>query len=235
MALRRSTLGAVRQRLVDSPQSLGARQRLQRWHLLSEIFPTLPTMRVLDLGGTSQSWLRAPVRPHHVTVLNLFEPGDASADWITPVTGDACAAREVLAARGLSTGYDLVFSNSLLEHVGGHANRQRLCDEMSALAPNSWLQTPYRYFPLEPHWLCPGMQFLPLATRARVARHWPLAHTPAPDMATAMSEVQWTELVGIAEMRAYLPDARIHHERVLGLTKSLIAVRLAGELSPSPG
>jgi hypothetical protein len=40
-----------------------------------------------------------------------------------------------------------------------------------------------------------------------------------------MSEVQWTELVGAAEMRAYFPDSRIHHERLAGLTKSLVAIR----------
>jgi hypothetical protein len=39
-----------------------------------------------------------------------------------------------------------------------------------------------------------------------------------------MSEVQWTELVGVAEMRAYFPGSEIHRERVAGLTKSLVAV-----------
>ena len=39
-----------------------------------------------------------------------------------------------------------------------------------------------------------------------------------------MSEVQWTELVGVAELRSYFPGSTIHHERVAGLTKSLVAV-----------
>jgi hypothetical protein len=37
--------------------------------------------------------------------------------------------------------------------------------------------------------------------------------------------VLWTELVSLAEMRAYFPSSRIIHEKVAGLTKSLIAVR----------
>jgi hypothetical protein len=86
------------------------------------------------------------------------------------------------------------------------------------------VQTPYRYFPIEPHWLFPGLQFLPLAARSRLAAKWPLAHSRPQDAATAMSEVQWTELVGIAELRAYFPGSTLHKERMAGLTKSLTAV-----------
>ena len=37
--------------------------------------------------------------------------------------------------------------------------------------------------------------------------------------------MMWTELIGISEMREYFPDSTIVHERVAGLTKSIIAVR----------
>jgi hypothetical protein len=83
---------------------------------------------------------------------------------------------------------------------------------------------PYRYFPLEPHWLFPGLQFMPMAARARLAARWPLAHSSPDSREDAMSEVQWTELVGVAELKSYFPGSTIHHERVAGLTKSLVAV-----------
>jgi hypothetical protein len=38
-----------------------------------------------------------------------------------------------------------------------------------------------------------------------------------------MSEVQWTELIGIAELRAYFPGSEIRREKLAGLTKSIIA------------
>ena len=38
------------------------------------------------------------------------------------------------------------------------------------------MQTPYRYFPIEPHWLFPGMQFLPLPVRWSIAS--PMAVRP---------------------------------------------------------
>lgn len=215
----------LRSRFVDSPTSVGARKRAERWALVQRLFPDLATLRVVDLGGTVEAWRRAPVRPAEVTVVNLFEPGESRESWLLPVTGDACDARTALRRAGAATEFDLVFSNSLLEHVGGHAQRVALAAEVHALAPRHWVQTPYRYFPVEPHWLFPMLQFLPIAARARVAAVWPLAHSRPEDAAASMSEVQWTELVGVAELRAYFPGSEIHREKVAGLTKSITAVR----------
>jgi hypothetical protein len=145
--------------LVDSPTSLGAKARMQRWEMFSNAFPTIEKLRVLDVGGTVEAWRRAPVKPRHVTVLNLFEPGESDDNSITPVTGDACNAADELARANVETNFDLVFSNSLIEHVGGHAARSQLAGQVHRLAEHHWVQTPYRYFPLEPHWLFPGMQF----------------------------------------------------------------------------
>jgi hypothetical protein len=210
--------------LVDSPTSVGARHRARRWDLVAARFPDLARMEVVDLGGTVEAWRRAPVRPARVTVVNLFEPGDSDESWLVPVTGDACAAREALERAGRAQRYDLVFSNSLIEHVGGHAQRAALATEIRELAPRHWVQTPYRYFPVEPHWLFPGLQFLPMGLRARVAAAWPMAHTKPESAAQAMAEVQWTELIGVAELRAYFPRSHVLRERALGVTKSIVAV-----------
>jgi hypothetical protein len=218
-------IGRMRGYFVDSPDSWGAQKRAARWALFARLFPDIGDLRVVDLGGTVEAWERAPVRPAEVTVINLFEPGQSEEGWLRPVTGDACAARATLAAAGAPSAYDLVFSNSLIEHVGGHGPRQALATEILALAPRHWVQTPYRYFPVEPHWLFPGLQFLPLAVRSRAAATWPLAHSRPESDQAAMSEVQWTELIGLAEMRAYFPDSTIHHERMAGLVKSITAVR----------
>lgn len=214
----------LRGRFVDSPESFGARRRAARWDLAREMFPDIERQHVVDLGGTVEWWRRAPLQPASVTVINLFEPGESDSERWVPVQGDACDARRTLEAAGRTTSYDLVFSNSLIEHVGGHAQRAKLAEEVRSLAPRYWVQTPYRYFPVEPHWLFPMLQFLPMALRAPAARVWPLAHSRPADRASAMAEVQWTELIGIAELRAYFPDAHIEHERVAGLTKSIIAV-----------
>lgn len=213
----------IRGILVDSPRSIGAHARVRRWRLVTELFPDIRNMTVIDLGGTAESWRRAPVRPTHVTVLNLFEPGVSEEPWLLPVQGDACNAVYALSVSRASHRFDLVFSNSLIEHVGGHAKRVEFAEQVHALAPYHWIQTPYRYFPVEPHWLFPMMQSLPVGVRTSIAQNWPLQHTRPGSRGDAQAEVLWTELLSIAEMRAYFPGSRIIREKLAGLTKSIIA------------
>ena len=215
----------LRRLLVDSPNSLGAKARMRRWERFRTVFPDIEEMHLLDLGGTVDAWQRAPVRPRHVTVLNLFEPGESDDEWITAVTGDACQADRVLSDANLDAQFDIVFSNSLIEHVGGHARRGELAEQIRELGPRHWVQTPYRYFPLEPHWLFPGMQFLPAAVRVKIAFHWPLVHTRPGNVDEARHEVLWTELISVTEMRDYFPHSMIVRERAMGIPKSLIAIR----------
>jgi hypothetical protein len=183
-------------------------------------FPSLPEMRVLDLGGRPAFWRALPHRPAAVTTVNL-EPAEADELWIEHVVGDACAFPVTGSLR-----YDLVVSNSLLEHVGGYEQRRRLAEVVHESAPAHWVQTPYRYFPIEPHWLAPGWQFLPPAGRAAVLCHWPFCHGGRPrDRTSALRIVLTTELVGHAEMGLLFPSSDIWCERVAGLTKSIVAVR----------
>lgn len=214
-------LHSLRWRLVDAPDSWGARRRARRWRWLLDAFPDLAEMSVLDLGGRVDTWERAPVRGKHVHVVNLEPLPSELPGWAEADHADACALPPRIADRR----YDLVFSNSVIEHVGGHERRLRFAEAVRSLAGAHWVQTPYRYFPVEPHWVAPGMQFLPLAVRTTIAHRWPLAHTPSPGRAAALDAVLWTELLDRTQLRHYFPDSTLRAERVLGLTKSLIAVR----------
>lgn len=203
-----------------SPVSLSARTRGARWRELHARFPALNRMRVVDLGGDLRAWRLAPVRPRELVLLNRFEQ-DAPDEWITTVVGDACALPDEL--RGER--FDLVYSNSVLEHLGGHARREAFAASVHALGDAHWIQTPYRYFPLEPHWLCPGFQFLPVRARAAVTLRWPLGnYTQVESMAEAVRWSLATELVSETELRHYFPRSAVWRERVLGMTKSLVAI-----------
>lgn len=214
-------LHALRFRLVEGEDSWGARRRQRRASWLAETFPDLAQMSVIDLGGRVETWLRAPVRPRHVHVVNLEPAPSTVPDWAEVDHADACELPATIAQRR----YDLVFSNSVLEHVGGHERRLRFAEAVRSLAGSYWVQTPYRYFPIEPHWLAPGMQFLPVRARTTLARRWPLAHSPARTQEAAIHQVLWTELLDRSQLRHYFPDATIRAERLAGLPKSLIAVR----------
>lgn len=213
--------GGIRRLLVNSETSLAGRMRLRRWDFVRQHFPGLPEMKVLDLGGTMTWWARAPVLPQHVTIVNLEIDEGAGAPWLTAITGDACRADALLAGQS----FDLVFSNSLIEHVGGHGARSALADVIRTLAPRYYVQTPYRYFPVEPHWVFPGMQFLPVPARRYIAPRWPLGHTHGWEREHAFEQVMSTELIGATEMRSYFPDGQLLWEKFAGLPKSMVVIR----------
>jgi hypothetical protein len=174
-------------------------------------------MRVLDLGGTAISWQVLGMRPEHVTVVNLEHADVPHPDWMKIMHADACT--------GGFGQYDMVFSNSLMEHLGGHARRQKFAEVVRESAPLWWVQTPYRYFPIEPHWMFPCFQFLPFRARLAVCRHWNTLHEPArKDRTEAAELVASIELISVTEMRGYFPSGEIWYDRVAGVPKSLVAI-----------
>jgi hypothetical protein len=209
--------------------------REKRWKSLLRRFPDLGDMRVIDLGGTSWDWTEGywrtvakvtakPFTPKEVLVVNLDESAlRYPAPWISTFAGDVCDLPEDV----LTTGFDLVFSNSLIEHVGGHFQRKAMADAVHRLADHHWVQTPSRYFPIEPHWMFPGFQFLPASARAVISPRWPLSppELRGQSKVQALDEVLGIELLGISEMRRLFPNSELHRERFAGWTKSVVAIR----------
>jgi hypothetical protein len=180
-------------------------------------------MRVLDLGGTVLAWRAAEFRPAHVTLINVADQGNVEEPWMTAVIGDACDPPDAINGEN----FDLVYSNSVIEHVGGHARRLEFAAAVRRLAPHYWVQTPNRYFPVEPHFLFPGFQFLPVRARRFVSGAWPFGWYSQPE-ATVERRTEGVleiELLSETELSHYFPDASVIRERWFGLTKSLIAVR----------
>jgi hypothetical protein len=184
-----------------------------------ERFPGFEEMNVVDLGGDVRSWQVSPVHPAHLTIVDI-SPGALREPepWMAVVQGDACDRSTI------SGSFDLVFSNSVIEHVGGPRLRRGFADVVRSLSSNYWIQTPYRYFPLEPHFLFPGFQFLPPRAKVSLSYRWPLSARYKRDVdhvAYAMDH----ELLTGTEMRALFPEAEILRERAGGMVKSLVAVR----------
>ena len=222
---RNPTIERLRERLVSarSPGSIAARARARRWETFAASFPEVGDMCVLDLGGTTLTWINAPARPREVVIVNL-KPQPSDVNWISTVIGDACA----LPRRVTDQRFDLVYSNSVIEHVGGHARREAFAAAVRNAADRYWVQTPYRYFAIEPHWLFPGFQFLPVAIRAELTRRWKLGNRRAPrrPLDAAVATVLDIELLSKTEMRHYFPDSTtVLSETFLGLVKSLIALK----------
>jgi SAM-dependent methyltransferase len=204
--------------------SVAARLRRRRFALFAVMVTGMPgVVRVLDIGGTQQYWqMMAPGAEFldrvHVTLLNL-EPQAVSEPNFTSLVGDARAMPQFADRQ-----FDLVFSNSTIEHLGSSAAQQAMAAEVRRVGQGFYIQTPNRYFPLEPHFLFPGFQFLPLGVRAWLVRHFKLGWFPRiVDRRQARAEVAAIRLLGETEFRALFPGAAIYKERYCGLTKSFVA------------
>jgi hypothetical protein len=201
-----------------SGRSLSARTRARRWDELLKRFPNLSEMKVVDLGGVERHWTHAPVRPKEVVLVNL--PRESNASSMEVVVGDACEPPAELYDRR----FDLVYSNSVIEHVGGHARQAAFAKAVRALGDHHWVQTPYRYFPIEPHWLFPGFQFLPVRARVLITPIWPLGHRRATDPRQTRENVLEVDLLSKTQMQFHFPASEIWEERMAGLSKSLVAI-----------
>ena len=75
--------------------------------------------------------------------------------------------------------FDLIYSNSVIEHVGSKQNQEKFSEEVHRVCDKYIVQTPSLWFPLEPHSLIPLFQFIPHALRAFLIMLVPLYVPPA--------------------------------------------------------
>lgn len=179
---------------------------------------------IVDIGGTSMFWRSALSDSERAGVeivcVNLEVEEDPRPD-VEVVRGDACNLAEIPDGH-----FDVAFSNSVIEHVGDWNRQCAMAAEVRRVARSYWVQTPNRYFPLEPHFLFPAFQFLPRWAKRMVARHWPFGWMKAGAPET-MSECDRIRLLSASEMRRLFPDAELIRERVGFMTKSLVCFRRA--------
>jgi hypothetical protein len=202
--------------------SLANRFRRRRFRLFRSLVTRLPApVRVLDVGGNRDFWrqMGAAGDPGlEVIVLNI-DARVASGDGIAAITGDGRDMSGFAADE-----FDVVFSNSVIEHLRTWTDQARMASEVRRVGVRYFVQTPNRYFPVEPHFLIPGFQFLPVGVRTALVRRFALGyHEALPDPEEARRAVTEIRLLGARELGRLFPDAELYRERVLGLTKSLIA------------
>lgn len=175
---------------------------------------------ILDLGGTLQYWQSlnfAYADTARITLLNL-QKAEIPAGYgrFTSVAGDATELSEYGDKQ-----FDLVFSNSVIEHVGDFEAQKRMASEIHRTGKHYYLQTPNRYFFLEPHTFFPLFQFLPVRARAFLHRHFKLGVMPkAESDKAALEEAKSIRLLTRKELEGLFPDAKIKKEKFLFTTKS---------------
>lgn len=214
-------------RLADNTcaTSPASQYRRERFHKFAEMIDQRPApVNILDLGGTAAFWeahrdlLKVEVK---VTLLNQVFETRSELPWITHVEGDG-RWMTMFPDRA----FDVCFSNSVIEHLGTLYDQIYMAREIRRVARGYFVQTPNKWFPLEPHFMFPFWQFLPAWLRARLLMRSDIGCVgQVQDYLLAKATVESIRLLTAREMRWLFPDGEMLREKVGPLTKSLVAWR----------
>lgn len=190
------------------------------------------TISILDLGGTSHFWnIFSPEfknlnKKFEITIFNVSGFSDPS---IADDGSQIQYFRSYGDAREL-TGYadrqfDLVFSNSVIEHVGTFEDQKKMADEIRRVGHFHFIQTPDPRFPIEPHFHFPFWVYLPESLKIWLLTHFSLGWYPKFESDTeALTEIRAINLIPLQKFRILFPDSEIKFERIFGFSKSFIAI-----------
>lgn len=184
-----------------------------------------PHERVLDIGGYPSTWEGQQHLVAEIHIANVHEitpPADPGNVHLQ--IADGCALPFA------DHSFDIVFSNSVIEHVGDFERQQAFAREVSRVGGRLWVQTPAREFWIEPHFMTPFIHWLPPGWQHRLARNFTVwGWLTRPDARQVADFINDIRLLTHADMVRLFPGCAILREKVcLGLfTKSYIAVRTA--------
>jgi hypothetical protein len=195
--------------------------REKRTRLFLELFAPTATMRILDIGGNVYDWRDVPIESR-ITVLNVA-PTDSSSEYPARFDYRQGDGRQLPFEDQC---YDIVYANSVIEHLQTYEHQRRFAREALRVGRRIFIQTPNRWFPVEPHFVTLFFHFLPKRLQRfflpRLSFRGLFRSGDDANLRTLFEELR---LLSGREMADLFPGCRIHRERFLGMTKSLIAVR----------
>ncbi len=178
-------------------------------------------IHILDVGGRPEYWEN--IGHENVSKIILLNYDEAELQR----TGSENNLFEVRVgdARDLSdyddNSFDLVHSNSVIEHVGGWPDMAAMAREVQRVGKTGWLQTPAYEFPIEPHFRMLGIHWFGAPTRSsllRLSRHYRNQNRAARRM-----HAERINLLSHRDMHVLFPDCNIWIERII-LAKSYVAI-----------
>jgi hypothetical protein len=191
---------------------------------LKKISPTR-AMSLLDVGGYPSSWTQYKPVVGCLDILNIhpviLKEIDCLHYNIQAIIGDGCNLVFP------NNSYDIVFSNSVIEHVGSYENQKAFASEVRRVGKSLWIQTPaYECF-IEPHYLAPFIHWLPKKWQKKLIRNFTIRGLlDQPTSAEVDNMVETTRLLSLNEFKSLFPDCEVLIEKMLFIIpKSYIAIR----------
>lgn len=208
--------------------TFAANLRKKRFALLNsliESIPGSPFLKILDIGGTESFWrqrvdfLEQQTKDLDIILLNTYpEVENVKAFNLKGMVGDARNMHQFKDKE-----FDIVISNSVIEHVGSYQDQTRMANEVMRVGKRYFVQTPNLYFPIEPHVVLPFFQFLPIELRVWIVTHFDtLRRKKWTDKQKALEYISEIRLLTKKEMVELFPHGTLVDEEFLGLVKSFV-------------
>lgn len=182
------------------------------------------SVKIIDVGGSGVYWKIMSReflinRNVHVTVLILpsEEPLPEDDRVFSFVTGDGCDL-----SRYSDYEFDIAHSNSVIEHVGEEYRAESFASESERVGKTCYLQTPNFWFPVEPHFLVPFFNWLPLSLRARLLTIFNLGQfSRVKLLREAIKLVSSIKLLTARRLHRLFPGATFYREKFMFLQSLL--------------
>lgn len=215
----------------QNTNSLGARFRAKRIapliKMINDTYKRYGRVDIIDIGGTKTYWAIIPEKTLldnnvSITLINISGTFVPTEDQIFSFrVGNGCDLSEID-----DNSFHIAHSNSVIEHVGGWDQMVQFAHEISRVSNNYFVQTPYFWFPIEPHFMTPFYHWLPIPLRVSLLMKFNLGHRRKQDNVDgAVQSVVSIQLLDKKMYTELFPDAIIIMERIFLLPKSMIAVK----------
>ncbi|WP_299533692.1 methyltransferase domain-containing protein [Ulvibacterium sp.] len=210
----------------DDPKSFALKARKARFKFFLEQLDKLNRpLKILDVGGTEKYWEMIDFLEHvdmetqgiEIYLLNLTHQKVTKPNFVS-LKGTATNLSEY--ENGF---FDLVFSNSVIEHLFTWENQLKMAKEVRRVGKSYFIQTPNFWFPIEPHYVMPLIQYFPKKVRTQLLL---LFHSGYNDKNTAFQKVEEIRLLTIKQMKELFPDGKTYLEKFMGLNKSIIMYKI---------
>lgn len=201
-------------------QSVARQMRLKRLQIFLDLLERVPKpCRILDVGGEPEYWEKLGFDVPQVEILCVnLHPKPSQVPFIQTGFGDATNLSEYG-----DQSFDIVYSNSVIEHLFTLENQAKMAREVARVGQRYWVQTPNRYFPIEPHFLFPMWQFLPMGLRMHLLKKRRVGFLgPCADDASAYETAAEIRLMSRGEFHGLFPGSTLLVERWKGLAKSFV-------------
>jgi ubiquinone/menaquinone biosynthesis C-methylase UbiE len=197
--------------------------RKKRLSLFKHLIESIPgSLTILDVGGTEIFWdtvgfLEQRSDSLEITIMNVKKV-PVTRPNLNSIVGDARNMKNFQ-----DNQFDVVFSNSVIEHLGAYKAQLEMANEIKRVGKRYFVQTPNLYFPVEPHFVFPFFQFLPLEVKVLLMTNFSLGwYEKFIDKKVAIEEANSIKLLNKKQFSNLFPNANLFEEKIFGLTKSFV-------------